>query len=123
MKLKDRIVEAHQQAGFQPPEPREFINLAAGNARSLKDIFEVAVAEGYLVKVSDEIHLAAEAANDLKQRVIERLSVSPGLTVAEIRDLLGTTRKFAVPICEYLDHVGITRREGDTRVLATPRCV
>ena len=32
----------------------------------------------------------------------------PGLTVAEIRDLLGTTRKYAVPLCEYLDRVGIT---------------
>ena len=40
------------------------------------------------------------------------------LTVAEIRDLLGTTRKFAVPICEYLDRVGVTRREGDLRLLA-----
>jgi selenocysteine-specific elongation factor len=38
--------------------------------------------------------------------------------VAEIRDLLGTTRKYAVPLCEYLDRSGLTRREGDLRVLA-----
>jgi selenocysteine-specific elongation factor len=44
----------------------------------------------------------------------------PGLTVAEIRDLLGTTRKYAVPLCEYLDRVGVTRREGDLRVAAIP---
>ena len=41
-----------------------------------------------------------------------------GLTVAEIRDLLGTTRKYAVPLCEYLDRVGVTRREGDLRLPA-----
>ena len=41
-----------------------------------------------------------------------------GLTVAEIRDLLGMTRKFAVPLCEYLDRVGVTRREGDLRLPA-----
>ena len=35
--------------------------------------------------------------------------------MAEIRDLLGTTRKYAVPLCEYLDRVGVTRREGDLR--------
>jgi selenocysteine-specific elongation factor len=40
------------------------------------------------------------------------------MTVAEIRDLLGTSRKFAVPICEHLDAIGLTRRDGDTRVLA-----
>ena len=42
----------------------------------------------------------------------------PGLTVAEIRDLLGTTRKYAVRLCEYLDRVAITRRVGDLRWLA-----
>ena len=40
------------------------------------------------------------------------------MTVSEIRDLLGTTRKYAVPFCEYLDRVGVTRREGDLRVPA-----
>jgi selenocysteine-specific elongation factor len=40
------------------------------------------------------------------------------MTVAEIRDLLGTTRKFAVPLCEYLDRAGVTRREGDLRLPA-----
>ena len=42
-----------------------------------------------------------------------------GLTVAEIRDLLGTTRKYAIPLCEYLDRIGVTRREGDLRLPAT----
>ena len=51
-------------------------------------------------------------------RVTERLQTGPGATVAEIRDLLGTTRKFAVPLCEYLDRVAVTKREGDLRVLA-----
>jgi selenocysteine-specific elongation factor len=116
-KLKDRIVEAHVAAMFTPPEPKEFVNLAAGNAAALKDIFEVAVAEGLLVKITDEFHLAAEAEAEMRQRVAERLRNGPGATVAEIRDLLGTTRKFAVPICEYLDRIGLTRRDGDMRVL------
>jgi selenocysteine-specific elongation factor len=50
--------------------------------------------------------------------VSEKLAQGSGLTVAEIRDLLGTTRKYAVPLCEYLDRVGVTRREGDLRFLA-----
>jgi selenocysteine-specific elongation factor len=117
-KLKDRIVEAHQKGGFQPPEPKEFVNLAGGNASSLDDIFDVAVAEGFLVKVTGEIYLAAESEREMRCKVVERLSSGPGATVAEIRDLLGTTRKFAVPLCEYLDRIKITRREGDLRVLA-----
>src|SRR5207253_4178201 len=116
-KLKDKIVEAHAAAGFQPPEPKDFANQAAGNAGALRDIFEVAVAEGFLVKVTDDLYLHAETEAEMRRRVAERLSIPPGATVAEIRDLLGTTRKYAVPICEYLDRVGLTRREGDLRTL------
>ena len=116
-KLKDRIVAAHVEAGFAPPEPKEFANQAAGNAAALKDIFEVACAEGFLVKVTEDIYLSAEAEAEMRRRVAERLQGGAGVTVAEIRDLLGTTRKFAVPVCEYLDRVGLTRRDGDLRVL------
>ena len=118
LKLKDRIIEAHNTAGFLPPEPKEFANHAQGNAGALKDIFEVAVAEGFLVRLTDELYLSRIAEVELRRRVTERLLAGPGLTVAEARDLLGTTRKYAVPICEYLDRIGLTRREGDRRVLS-----
>ena len=116
-KLKDRIVADHDAAGFAPPEVATYVNLAQGNAKSLADIFEVAVAEGLLVRVSSDVFLSAGAESEMRRRVTERLSNAPGATVAEIRDLLGTTRKFAVPLCEYLDRTGVTRRAGDLRVL------
>jgi selenocysteine-specific elongation factor len=116
-KLKDKIVAAYQAAGFQPPEPSSFAGAAGGNAASLRDLFELCVAEGLLAQVSDEIYLHADAEAEMRRRIADRLSGGPGLTVAEIRDLLGTTRKFAVPLCEYLDRVAVTRREGDLRVL------
>ncbi len=117
-KLKDKIVEAHAAAGVQPPEPASFAPQAAGNAAALKDIYEVAVAEGLLVKVATDVYLHADVDADLRRRVSDRLKAGPGATVAELRDLLGTTRKYAIPICEYLDRVGLTKREGDLRVLA-----
>jgi selenocysteine-specific elongation factor len=46
----------------------------------------------------------------------ERLEQDGRMSVSQIKDLLGTTRKFAVPICEHLDRIGFTRREGDVRV-------
>jgi selenocysteine-specific elongation factor len=115
-KLKDKIVAAYQAAPFQPPEPADFVNQAGGNAASLKDLFEVCVAEGELVHVVDDLYLHRDAEADMRRRVADKLAEGAGLTVAEIRDLLGTTRKYAVPLCEYLDRVGVTRREGDLRV-------
>jgi selenocysteine-specific elongation factor len=118
-KLKDKIVAAHQEAGFQPPEPSSFANQAGGNAASLRDLFDVAVAEGYLVQVAEDVYLNADADAEMRRRLAANLADGVGLTVAQIRDLLGTTRKYAVPLCEYLDRVGVTRREGDLRFLAT----
>jgi selenocysteine-specific elongation factor len=117
-KLKDKIVAAYQEAHFQPPEPASFANQAGGNAASLKDLFEVCVAEGHLVAITDDLYLHSDAEAEMRRRIAGRLASGPGLTVAEIRDLLGTTRKYAVPLCEYLDRVAVTRREGDLRVLA-----
>jgi selenocysteine-specific elongation factor len=118
-KLKDKVVAAYREARFAPPEPSSFANQAGGNAASLRDLFEVCVADGDLTKVTDEIYLHSEVEAEMRRLVQEKLSSgSTGLTVAEIRDMLGTTRKFAVPLCEYLDRIGLTRREGDLRVRA-----
>ncbi|MSQ96271.1 MAG: selenocysteine-specific translation elongation factor [Gemmataceae bacterium] len=123
-KLKDKVVEAYHAAAFQPPEPASFAGQAGGNASSIKDLFDVCVAEGFLVAIDGDIYLHAEIEADMRKRVAERVSTGPGATVAEIRDLLGTTRKYAVPLCEYLDRIGVTRREGDLRVPAqTPIAV
>ncbi|MFO0937213.1 MAG: selenocysteine-specific translation elongation factor [Gemmataceae bacterium] len=116
-KLKDRIVADHVTAGFAPPDAASFVNLAAGNAKALGDIYEVAVAEGLLVKVSPDLFISTEIDAEMRKRVTERLSTGTGATMAEIRDLLGTTRKYAVPFCEYLDRIGVTKRNGDLRVL------
>jgi selenocysteine-specific elongation factor len=114
-KLKDKLVAAYRDGGFQPPEPSSFAGAAGGNASSLRDLFDVCVAEGHMARITDEIYLHSEFEADMRRRVTERLGQVAGLTVAEIRDLLGTTRKYAVPLCEYLDRTGVTRREGDLR--------
>ena len=117
-KLKDKLVADYKTAGFQPPEPKSFAGLAGGNAANLKDLFDVCIAEGLLVQISEDVFLHSDVDADMKRRLTERLAAGSGLTVAEIRDILGTTRKYAVPICEYLDRVGFTKREGDLRLLA-----
>jgi selenocysteine-specific elongation factor len=112
-------VADYQQARFTPPELSSFAGAAGGNAANLKDLFDVCVAEGQLVHVAGDLYLHADAEGEMRRLVREKLAGGAGLTVAEIRDLLGTTRKFAVPLCEYLDRAGVTKRDGDLRVLPT----
>jgi selenocysteine-specific elongation factor len=117
-KLKDKLIAAYQQAGFQPPEPSSFAGAAGGNAANLRDLFDVCVAEGHLAHITEDLYLHSDVEGQMRSLVAERLRQGAGLTVAEIRDILGTTRKYAVPLCEYLDRVGLTRRDGDLRFLA-----
>jgi selenocysteine-specific elongation factor len=118
-KLKDKLVAAYKEAGFQPPEPAAFAGAAGGNAANLKDLFDVCVAEGHLVAVVEgQLYLHAEAEAEMRKRVQDKLAGGVAATVADVRDFLGTTRKYAVPLCEYLDRAGVTRRDGDLRTLA-----
>jgi selenocysteine-specific elongation factor len=116
-KLRDKLIEAYREARFQPPEPASFAGQAGGNVGNLKDLFDLCVAEGYIVQISDEIYLHTDAEAEMRRLIRQKLSSGGGLTVAEIRDLLGTTRKYAVPLCEYLDRINVTRRQGDLRLL------
>ena len=117
-KIKDKVVEAYLQGRFQPPEQADFAPQAGGNAANLKDLFDVCVAEGLLVPIKADIYLHSDVEAEMRRLIANKLSGGgPGLTVAEIRDLLGTSRKYAVPFCEYLDSVGVTKRDGDLRVL------
>lgn len=66
---------------------------------------------------NDGVLFAASAMDQAAAVVARLLNDKPdGVTVAEIRDALGTTRKFALPICAVLDGTGVTRRRGDLRI-------
>ena len=103
-------------------ERREaFINKSVGaRAAVVPELLALLVDEGRLVEVGHGLYLDVDADADLRRRVADRLADGSALTMAELRDLLGTTRKYAVPIGEYLDRIGLTRRDGDLRRLGTP---
>jgi selenocysteine-specific elongation factor len=69
-----------------------------------------------LVRISDELSYAPEAHAELLTRVRAQLREHGAIDVQALKQLAGLTRKFAVPFMEHLDHLGITRREGDRRV-------
>jgi selenocysteine-specific elongation factor len=118
-KLREQVLASYEAAGFQPPDPAELQKQAVVRATAVQPIVELLVAEGHLTHIGGSIYLHSRMAEDLHHRVTAKLREKPaGLTVGDIRDLLAITRKHALPYCEYLDRVGVTRREGDLRVLA-----
>ncbi len=69
-----------------------------------------------LVRVSDDLSYAPEAHAEIITRVRARLREHGELDVQALKEMTGLSRKFAVPFMEHLDHLAITRREGDRRL-------
>jgi selenocysteine-specific elongation factor len=78
--------------------------------------FDTMLARGALVKIGDDLYRGTQIA-EIRTRVEAHLREHGRMTAAQFRDLLGTTRKYAVPLLEWLDAHAVTIRNGDYRTL------
>jgi len=117
-RLFAQIIEGYRAAGFQAPTVDEVRAQTPKNQQAVPQLVALAAAEGQLIEAAPGFYLHADSERRLRHTLGERLALGAGLTVSEIRELLGVSRKYAVPLCEYLDRIGFTRREGDLRVRA-----
>ncbi len=75
---------------------------------------------GRVVRVAEGVVFGARAYDAIEAQVVGALKEAGTITLAEVRDLLGTSRKYAQALLEYLDEKRITARRGDVRVLRSP---
>lgn len=108
------------RAGDQPLLPVPFETVVAGvrgsAVKGAGKAFDTLLARGAVVKIGDELYRGAQLAQ-VCARVEEYLRRNERMTAAQFRDLIGTSRKYAVPLLEWLDARGITLRNGDYRTL------
>lgn len=101
-------LQALDAAPFTPPSPAE-AGCPAADTRAL-------LRSGAIVE-RDGVYFSASAIAKAAELVADLLERSPdGITASAVREALGTTRKFAIPLLEHLDSTGVTRRRGDVRV-------
>lgn len=117
-KLLNELVEKFRDAGVQAPSLKECQAQATKNQAAVGQLLALAAANGDLVELASEIYLHADVERGIREQLRGLLANGHGLTLSEIREILNTTRKYAVPLCEYLDRIGFTKRQGDVRVLA-----
>ena len=70
-----------------------------------------------LVKLSDDLVFHRDALEALRRQVVAQKTKTPEAECAEFKDLFGVTRKYAIPLLEYLDRERVTRRVGDERMI------
>ncbi len=114
---RQHIIKAFQEAGLRVPGLRELLEkLPVDNLRARK-ILQGLLREQTLVRVSEDLVFHRESVEQLKQLLAERKVQSDRLSVLQFKDLTGISRKYAIPLLEYLDREKITRRLGDQRVI------
>ena len=113
-----KILEAaFQTAGLKVPAMKEVLaGLKVDKARAQK-IVTLLLRDKVLVKVSDDLLFHRDALHDLRRLMAQEKAKSSKINVARFKDLTGVTRKYAIPLLEYLDRERITRRVGDERVI------
>ncbi len=114
-KLLEHLQTTLQQTGLQAPLLKELQQQAEKQADAVLQLLKIAESGGAIMKISDELYLSVQTVELVKSKLKALMTDGTGKTMAEIRDALGTTRKYAVPLCEYLDRTGFTVRKDDLR--------
>lgn len=115
-KAMEQLVERYKEGHFQPPSPEEAGRDLGLSPSELEEILHFLVRQGLLVKVAEELYFHQEAFK-AAQEELKRLGQKGAFTLAEARDALGSSRKYVLPLLEYLDQIKFTRRIGDKRVV------
>ncbi|MEM8710580.1 MAG: SelB C-terminal domain-containing protein, partial [Planctomycetota bacterium] len=115
--LRERALVSLGESRFQPPSPDE---LAAGlgtTRESVDTLLRLCVDEGSVEHIGADLYLSGTVVEDARQAVTTNCQANGHLEIPELRDALGTTRKFLIPILEHFDTEGLTLRQAGRRVL------
>jgi selenocysteine-specific elongation factor len=108
----DDLLARFRAAPYATPSVKEAAALVG------EEVLGVLLARGDLVQVSPEVLFLRETYEEMVERIRTHIQQQGSITLAQVRDLFQTSRKYAQALLEYLDGVGVTRRVGDERVLA-----
>ncbi len=107
--LADQYRDKLREGGFSPP-------LAWELGQKAGEILDYLAFQGEIVRVNEELYLTKDKYEEAESLLIEFLQEQGKITVAEFRNLLASTRKFALPLLEHFDDRKITKRSGDERL-------
>ncbi|MFI5088243.1 MAG: selenocysteine-specific translation elongation factor [Terriglobales bacterium] len=112
---KKTIESAFVSAGLKVPYLKDVLaGLPVDKARAQK-IVTLLLRDKVLVKVSEDLVFHRQALEGLRKLMAEQKKKTPRIDVGAFKDMLGVTRKYAIPLLEYLDRERVTRRVGDLR--------
>jgi selenocysteine-specific elongation factor len=118
-KARAVIERAFESAGLAVPALAEVLKASGVDPKRARSILQILLREGKLVRVSADLVLHASALAQLRGLLATKHGQR--FTVPVFKDWTGISRKYAIPLLEFLDREHVTRREGDERIVTEPR--
>ncbi len=115
-----RAIEETYRRGRYAPPGREEVHARAPGRAAAERMFQALLDEGVLVDVGSDVIFHRDVLAEIEARVVAHIAEHGEITVAALRDQLGSSRKFTLTVLEYFDARHLTRRVGDKRVLVRP---
>ena len=112
-----RLEELYRRGHFSPPTFKEAAEASKIAPDKVKQLLQVLVNQGRLIKVKEDLYFHQAAIEALKAALIDFLKQNREITVNQFKDLTQTSRKFSIPLLEYFDSTRTTVRVGETRRL------
>jgi selenocysteine-specific elongation factor len=117
-KAKEQIESAFSSAGLAVPSVKEVLAKLPVEAKRAEKLLQILLREKKLVRVTTELIFHRQALAHLKEQLsVYKKAKGDRISVPVFKELTGITRKYAIPLLEYLDRERVTRRTGDERVI------
>jgi len=114
--VREALLAEIRGGGLMPSPPTELAERLGAGRALVNDLLRLLVEAGQIVQVTPELYVTANAEATLRRTVLEVLDAGDAARPTEFREALGVTRRYLIPLLEYLDGIGWTRRTGEGRI-------
>ena len=115
--IKQTIIETYRDTGLEPPFFRDLSKRLKLSPDRAKDMLNLLINEGVIIKTKDDLYFHVEAVDALKKKVIGFFENHEDMATPQFKEIAKVSRKFLIPLIEYFDTTNFTIRVGDIRKL------
>jgi len=115
-KSKEKILAAFEEGKYSPPKYEDLSN-GEKDKKSFRMVYDSLLDMGELVKAPDDCIFSKKYYDEAKELIVNYIKEKGSISAAEFRDMLNTSRKYAVALLESFDSIKLTKRVEDNRVL------
>jgi selenocysteine-specific elongation factor len=116
--LLERVSTVYAEAGCSPPPLRDVARDLLVPPHAIAGMLQIGAERGIFVEVTERLWFHIGAVHTAREMVRTLVQRDGSVSVGAFRDATGSSRKYAVPLLEYFDATGFTRRDGEVRILA-----